>query len=325
MTAKPGPGAFDRLFAKGEAGCVATVGTFDGVHLGHQRVVERVVERAGATNRRAVLVTFDPHPLTVVRPDKDPKLLTTASEKKEALAGTGLHAAVFIRFTRELSRWSPERFVREVLVDGLGVKELVAGYDHGFGRNRAGDAETLRRAGEALGFSVEVVAPLATEAPNAGSESPTRDTPVSSSLVRRAVARGALDEAEISLGRPYSISGRVVPGDGRGRKLGFPTANLDIVPEKLLPPAGIYAVRAFVPEGGFMGALHIGPRPTFAGALPSVEVHLLDYPGDELYGARLRVDPTARIRDVRAFADARELAVAIAGDVDAVREMLAGR
>ena len=257
----------------GDRGTVATVGTFDGVHLGHRQVLDEISRRAEITNRRSVLVTFDPHPLRIIRPEHAPLLLTTPVEKKEILAESGLDYAVFLTFTEALSRYEPRRFVEEVLIGRLGVEELVIGYDHGFGRDRSGDSGTLQAIGAELGFSVDVVPPV-----SAGERA------VSSSRIREAVQRGDVQEAQECLGRPYSVRGVVVRGDGRGKDLGFPTANLQVAErDKLVPPQGIYAVKGVLPSGTYVGALHLGPRPTFKGSPPTIELHLLDFEAD-IYG-----------------------------------------
>ena len=293
---------------------VVTVGTFDGVHRGHWRVLEEIGARAAARGGRSVLVTFEPHPLKIVRPEAAPELLTTAEEKKEVLAGSRLDYVVFLAFTPELREYSPRRFVTEILVGGLGMSELVIGYDHGFGRGRSGDVNTLRTIGAELGFAVDVV-----EAVHAG------DDAISSSSIRRALAEGRPADANRGLGRPYSLAGTVVRGDGRGRELGFPTANLLIHgTDKLIPAEGIYACHATVPEGRFMGALHIGDRPTFAGAGAAVEVFLLDFDG-ELYGCEVRLDLIERLRPVAAFGSAAGLARQMRADVSRAREVLAAR
>jgi riboflavin kinase/FMN adenylyltransferase len=187
----------------------------------------------------------------------------------------------------------------------------VIGYDHGFGRGRSGDAETLRAIGDDLGFAVDVVAPIL-----AGTDA------ISSTGIRAAVARGDMRSAADGLGRPYGLRGVVVRGDGRGRQLGFPTANLGgVSPEKLLPPAGVYAVRGSVRSGVYPGALHLGPRPTFQGAPPSVELHLMDFDGD-LYGEEIRVDFVERLRDVHPFASVEALVAQLQVDVAAAREVL---
>ena len=294
-----------------DRGTVATVGTFDGVHRGHWEVLQEIRRRAEATGRRSVLVTFDPHPLRIVRPEHAPPLLTTPIEKKEILAESGLDYAVFISFTRPLARYSPRRFVEEILVGRLGVDELVIGYDHGFGRDRSGDAETLRAIGAELGFVVDVVPSVETDG-----------EPVSSSRIRRAVAEGRMPEARACLGRPYSVRGIVVRGDGRGRHLGFPTANLKVGnADKLMPPSGIYAVRGVLRTGTYQGALHLGPRPTFKGSPPTVELHLLDF-DDDLYGEEVRVDFVQLLREVRPFDSVAALVAQMRADVEAARGVL---
>ncbi len=315
MSAAPGDAAFDPDLPRGippGEGTVVTVGTFDGVHRGHWAVLQEIRRRAEARRLRSVLVTFHPHPLRIVRPESAPRMLTTPLEKKEILAESGLDYAVFLRFSRALSRYSPQRFVDEVLVDRLGVRELVIGYDHGFGRGRSGDAELLRDLGAQRGFDVDVVAPVL-----AGGDA------VSSTGIRDAVARGDLRAAAAGLGRPYGVRGVVVRGDGRGRQLGFPTANLGgVAGDKALPPPGVYAVRGSVRSGVHDGALHLGPRPTFPGALPSIELHLLDFDGN-LYGEELRVDFVERIRDVRPFGSVEALVDQMRADVARARVILA--
>lgn len=294
-----------------DRGTVVTVGTFDGVHLGHWEVLQEIRRRAAATARRSVLVTFDPHPLRIVRPEHAPPLLTTPVEKKEVLAESGLDYAVFISFTEPLSRYEPRRFVEEILVERLRVEELVIGYDHGFGRDRSGDADTLRAIGAELGFAVDVVPPVETQG-----------APVSSSRIRKAVAEGRMAEARACLGRPYSVRGVVVKGEGRGRGLGFPTANLKVGnADKLIPASGIYAVRGVLRSGTHLGALHLGPRPTFQGSPPTVELHLLDFDGD-LYGEEVRVDFVERLREVRPFSTVAALVEQMREDVEEAREAL---
>jgi len=295
----------------GEGGTVITVGTFDGVHRGHWEVLTEIRRRALATGRRSVLVTFHPHPLQIVKPEVAPRLLTTPDEKKEILAESGVEYAVFVRFTPALSRYSPERFVQEILVDGLGVRELVIGYDHGFGRGRSGDADTLRRLGRRFGFDVDVVPPV-----------PMGDEAVSSTLIRKAVAEGRMERARAGLGRPYSLRGIVVRGEGRGRGLGFPTANLRVSsPEKLLPPPGIYAVRGVLRGVTQAGALHLGPRPAFQGSQSSIELHILDFEGD-LYGDEVRVDFVQYLREVRPFDSVQGLVDQMKDDVSEARQVL---
>jgi len=293
---------------------VVTVGTFDGVHLGHRAVLEEIVERARRRRRASILVTFDRHPLTVVRPEDAPPLLTTPDEKKEILVQTGLDYVAFVRFTREVSRLSPEAFVRGYLVGRFRVRELVIGYDHGFGRGRSGDIETLRTLGRELGFDVDVVGEVRAD----GDE-------ISSTRIRTAIAEGRIEDAVRGLGRPYSFEGPVVHGLGRGRDLGFPTANLEPPGgRKLLPPSGIYAVQASFRTKIRDGLLHVGPRPTFAGSPPSVELYVLDFDGD-LYGERVRVEVLSRLRDVRPFASPEELVEQMRRDAEEGRAFFEAR
>lgn len=293
-------------------GSIVTVGTFDGIHRGHQEVLREIVGRARSRGARSVLVTFDRHPLEVVRPEVAPEVLTTPDEKKEVLATSGLDYVVFLTFTPALSRLTPREFVEQILVEGIGVSELVIGYDHGFGHDRAGDAETLRQVGRERGFQVDVVPPVT-----------NGEGAVSSTRIRKAVQEGDMGLARQGLGRPYSLQATVVRGEGRGAGLGFPTANLEVdTVRKLVPAAGIYAVR--VSGGGLEGApgaLHLGPRPTFAGSPPSMEVFLLDWSGD-LYGRRLRVDFIDRIRGVERFDSAEALVARMHQDVAEVRGRL---
>jgi riboflavin kinase/FMN adenylyltransferase len=294
-----------------DRGTVATVGTFDGVHLGHWAVLQEIRDRAKSAGRRSVLVTFDPHPLRIVRPEHAPLLLTTPIEKKEILAESGLDYAVFLSFTEALSRYEPRRFVEEILVGRLGVEELVIGYDHGFGRDREGDPATLERMGAELGFSVDVVAPVE-----------VAEGAVSSSRIRASLLEGDMRSASMCLGRPYSIRGVVVRGDGRGKELGFPTANLRVSErDKLIPPQGIYAVRGGLRQGSFTGALHLGPRPTFKGSPPTIELHLLDFDAD-IYGEEVRVDFVEYLRGIEPFTTISALVDQIRADVDAARVVL---
>ena len=292
-------------------GTVLTVGTFDGVHRGHWAVLQEIRRRAEATGRRSVLLTFHPHPLRIVRPEHAPPLLTTPLEKKEILAESGVDYAVFLPFTPVLARYSPRRFVEEILLGRLAVEELVIGYDHGFGRGRSGDVDTLREIGGELGFAVDVVAPVE----SAGE-------PISSTRIRHALLAGDVEKARAGLGRPYSLRGLVVRGEGRGRTLGFPTANLAVTTSgKLTPQAGIYAVRGVLRRGTFPGALHVGPRPTFRGSPPSIELHLMDFEGD-VYGEEVRVDFVRYLREVRPFASVEALIGQMREDVLLARHVL---
>jgi riboflavin kinase/FMN adenylyltransferase len=309
-----GPGGLDALPRRAR-GTVVTVGSFDGVHLGHHAVLEEIARRAEAAGRESVLVTFEPHPLEVVNPQAAPLLLTTGPERREILAQTPLDLAYFLRFDRHVAGMSPEEFVRIVLLERCGVRELVIGHDHGFGRGRSGDVETLRRLGAVYGFDVDVVAPV-----------DFGDQHVSSSRVRRAVAGGDLVSAARMLGRPYTVSGVVGHGDGRGRQLGVPTVNLtDVPPQKLLPPDGIYAVEVEWRGGRAGGMMHQGPRPTFADGRRALEANLFDFEGD-LYGEWVRITWVKRLRDVEHFASVQQLMEQMERDrIDALAALAGGR
>lgn len=273
-------------------GTVITVGTFDGVHRGHRDVIDKLVARAKARRLPSVLVTFDPHPMEVVNPAAAPLLLTTREEKLEVLAESGVNYLAVLPFTPALAAFPAEEFVEQVLRRRFRFEELLIGYDHGFGRQRAGNVGVLRELGERDGFEVEVVDAVAT--PDGHS--------VSSTWIRRAVAGGDLERARAGLGRPYSVSGKVIAGNQRGRALGFPTLNLGApAPRKLLPPEGVYAVRVQTPHGPAGGMMNLGPRPTFGDSGTTLEAHLFDTGGD-FYGAHVRIDFIARIREVRSFA-----------------------
>lgn len=294
-------------------GTVCTIGTFDGVHRGHQLVLQRLAARARARGLPAVLVTFDPHPLEIVNPAAAPPLLTLGDEKSEVLAESPVDYVVVLPFTQTLARYEAADFVDLVLVERLGVRELLIGYDHGFGRGRSGDVDVLRGLGVSRGFDVSVVEAVQ------GSDG----RPISSTSIRRAIAGGDLARAADGLGRAYSIGGTVRPGDQRGRTLGFPTLNLGAPsPRKLLPPEGVYAVRVQTPRGTFGGMMNLGPRPTFGDAATALEVHCFEMTGD-LYGVRVRVDLLARLRETQKFNGPEALRAQLARDEAAARAVLA--
>jgi len=293
-------------------GTVMTVGTFDGVHRGHRDVVERLVNRSRSLGIPSVLVTFEPHPLEIVNPAAAPLLLTTHYEKQEILAETGIDYLAVVPFTSHLASYSAEAFVELILRRCFRMRELLIGYDHGFGRQRAGNVEVLKTLGERDGFPVDVVAPVSTGDGHS----------VSSTSIRRAVAGGDLDRAAESLGRRYSVSGRVIEGERRGRTIGFPTLNLGAPPpRKLLPPEGVYAVRVQTPIGPIGGMMNLGPRPTFGDPATSLEVHLFDTRGD-FYGAYVRIDFVRRLRETRKFASAEQLSKQLAHDERDARSAL---
>lgn len=292
------------------SGTVVTVGTFDGLHRGHQRILAEVVSRARAGGLASLLVTFDPHPLEVVNPAAAPKLLTLPDEKQELLAGTGLDRVVVVPFTREVAQLSPEDFIRRLRVE-YALSQVVLGYDHAFGRGRSGDEALVRRLGAAEGFGCVVVEAVREDG-----------QPISSTLIRTAVAHGDLAGAARWLGRPYGLLGRVVPGAGRGRTIGIPTINL-APPDarKLLPPDGVYGVWVWWRGTRYGGMMNQGPRPTFAEPGRTLEVHLFDFAGD-LYGETVRVEWVRRLRDVQAFPSRDALVAQLERDRQAARASL---
>jgi len=280
-------------------------------------VLRELVRRAG--ERTSLLVTFDPHPLEVVNPSAAPRLLTLSDEKRVLAAALGVARVEVVAFTPELARLAPEEFVRNVLRARFGMQELVLGYDHGFGRGRAGDVEMVRRLAREDGFAMEVVAAVKDDG-----------QPVSSSLIRTAVAHGDLASAERGLGRAYSLRAVVERGAGRGRTIGVPTINLTSPdPRKLLPPDGVYAVRVDVGkrETGngkrYGGMMNQGPRPTFGVYARGLEIHLFDFTGD-LYGATVTVEWVRRLRDTQTFPSRQALVDQIERDAIAARAILNG-
>jgi riboflavin kinase/FMN adenylyltransferase len=262
-----------------------------------------------------VLVTFEPHPLEVVNPAAARPLLCVGMEKMEVLAESGVDYCAVLPFTPTLARYSPEEFIDYVLSAGFRMREMISGYDNGFGRGRSGDIETIQALGARRGFRVEVVPPTTLD----------DGRPVSSTSIRRAVAGGDLRAAEQGLGRFYSMSGHVVLGDQRGRTLGVPTLNIPLPsPRKLLPPEGVYAVQVQTPVGPRGGMLNLGPRPTFGDNRSLLEVHLFDTTGD-FYGTYVRVEFVARLREVRKFPDAMALKAQLARDEALARRILADR
>ncbi|MBC7673986.1 MAG: bifunctional riboflavin kinase/FAD synthetase [Polaromonas sp.] len=291
---------------------VVTVGTFDGVHLGHLDVLVRLAARAKKTGRTSLLLTFEPHPLEFLKPDKAPLLLTTREEKLGAMATTGLDYVAILPFTRALAEHSAEEFVDLVLLGRFRMAELLIGHDHGFGRGRAGDVDTLRTLGVARGFAVDVVEPV--ETPDG--------LPVSSTRIRAALLAGDLATAEAGLGRRYAVAGHVVSGAGRGRELGYPTLNvMPESPRKLLPPDGVYAVEVDTPRGRYGGMMNLGGRPTFGDERRAIEAHLFAADGG-FYGDAVQVGFVARLRETRRFAGPEALIEQLAADeVDARRAL----
>jgi riboflavin kinase / FMN adenylyltransferase len=290
---------------------VITVGNFDGVHRGHQEIFRRLRSAAAQHEGVSVVVTFEPHPLKVLFPERDFRLITTYAEKERLIEESGIDYLINIPFTRDFADIRAADFVRGILVERIGMKGLIIGYDYAFGKNREGDAVLLRRLGDEMDFFVD-------ELDQVGDG----DTGFSSSMVRERILAGDVGGVVPLLGRYFSVGGIVVHGFHRGKQLGFPTANI-AAEEDLLPAPGVYAVK--VADNGRVhdGACNIGDNPTFHGIRTTVEVHLLDFDGD-LYGKRLRVYFIERTRDEREFANVEALKEAIGHDVARCREALRG-
>ena len=282
---------------------ILALGNFDGLHRGHVKIIERIERSALEHRGTSVVLTFDPHPPRVLRPDKAPALLMTKAQKIDALAKAGVQAVAVVRFTYEMSRWEPERFVRTVLVDWLRVVEVWVGADFLFGRDRSGNFSLLRSLGAQQGFRAEKIDPVR-----------YKDFVVSSTRVRRLVAEGRVDEAGALLGHHYVISGTVVEGAKRGRELGFPTANI-ASDNELFPPHGVYATTLTVDGVVYPSVTNIGMRPTFGVTQSAtIEAHVLGATLD-LYGRDVRLAFVQRLRDERKFPDIDALQQQIAADV----------
>jgi riboflavin kinase/FMN adenylyltransferase len=287
---------------------VAALGNFDGLHRGHVKIVERVIRQARERGAQAYVLTFDPHPPRIVRPDKAPPLLMTLEQRLEALARTGIDGVAIVTFTPELSRWTPEIFVERVLVNWLRVGEVWVGANFLFGHQRAGNFSLLRLLGEQHGFGVEKIDPVR-----------YKEFVVSSTRIRRLLDEGRVDEAAALLGHHYAVDGEVVRGDGRGRTIGFPTANL-CSPNELLPADGVYLTLLRYETAWLPSLTNIGVRPTIGEGLPrTLETHLLDGVHD-LYGRHVRVCFVERLRGERAFDGLEALKAQIAADVAGARE-----
>lgn len=308
----PEPPGRNRIAASGmKNGNAVTVGTFDGVHLGHQKVLEKLTGIASEKNLASVLVTFDPHPVKVVKPEMAPKLLTTIDEKLEALSRFGLDRVEVIPFDQEFSKISAEEFIRDFLCGKMQMKEYIIGYNHGFGREREGGVELARRLAQELGFGFTVMEPFLLEGGK-----------VSSSLIRKSFSRGEMHWVTRALGRPYSFKGSVSTGQGRGKGLGYPTVNLVVADsEKLVPCWGIYAVIVEVAMRMMGGMMHIGPRPTFGEDWETIEIHIFDFDGS-VDTQILTVHVIERIRDIMTFGTAEELRKQLTNDDRKCRKIL---
>ncbi len=277
---------------------VATTVTFDGVHVGHQKILKRLIETAQSIGGESVLLTFNPHPRRVLQPDLDLKLITSLEEKAELLEGYGLDHLIIHPFTKEFSRTSSLEFVRNFLVNQIGVKKLVIGYDHHFGRNREGSFEHLVEFGPVYGFDVEEIPAEDVE-----------DVKVSSTKIRKALEEGDLNIAKSYLNHDFTITGVIVKGEGIGRTLDFPTANVQLQDEhKVIPADGVYPVTTTLLQSGktVNGMCNIGMRPTVRGKDKTIEVHLFDF-SEDIYGEQIKISFENRIREEKKFDSVEQL------------------
>ena len=289
---------------------VLTIGNFDGVHKGHLALFDKVKKLAHDIQGQSVVMTFEPHPIKVVKPGNGPPLITPVEQKLKLIADAGIDVILCLPFNKEFAGISANDFVNELLVKKIGVKEIVVGYDYNFGAGRQGNIDLLRKMGDELGFRVHVVEPIH-----------LNSTLVSSTSIRNLVKEGNLAEAKRLLGRDYQITGIVKTGMGRGGKiLGFPTANLTPVDE-LIPRKGVYAVKAYINEKEYDGVCNIGNNPTFGGTVLSIETHVLDFSGN-IVGEKFTIKFILRLRDEVTFRSKDELAEQIERDVIKAREVL---
>jgi len=290
---------------------VLTIGTFDGVHIGHQKIIERLNQIKSEDFERSMILTFYPHPRMVLDHSKDIKMLTTMDEKIYLLEKFGLDDLIIEPFTKEFSRLSALDFVRNILVNQLNIKKLVIGYDHHFGKNREGNFEQLSEYGELYDFKVEEISAQEIE-----------NVSVSSTKIRKALENGEMEKANKYLGYNYLLTGKIIKGQGIGRKINFPTVNLHIAEDyKLIPKKGVYVVRANFNNKSSFGIMNIGFRPTVGGKGQTIEIHLLDF-NDDLYGSNMQIEVLMRLRDEKKFESIEELAAQISKDEESARNWL---
>jgi riboflavin kinase / FMN adenylyltransferase len=276
---------------------IITLGTFDGIHLGHRNIIDRLTEHAAANKGRSMLITFDPHPRNVVSDDFKLKILSTRREKIRILEKLGIDNLFIIRFTKEFASQTADEFFKHFIINGTGISDMIIGYDHHFGKGRSGDIKTLEELGKIYNFGITVVP-----------EVKVNGQIVSSTKIRQALESGDLDTANKFLGRYYTLSGTVISGDKRGRELGFPTANIKVDDkDKVIPALGIYAVEFIVDHKAYKGLLSIGKRPTFYEEGEIVpEVYIYDF-SDDIYGKFVTVNIIARLRGEEKFNSVEEL------------------
>ena len=290
---------------------ILTIGTFDGVHIGHQKIISDLVAKAKKENLCAVVLTFFPHPRMVLQKESQLKMIDTLKEKRQLLEILGVEILIIQPFTLEFSRMTAIEYTRDVLVNGLGISKLIIGYDHRFGRNREATVEDLKNFGLDYDFTVE--------------EIPAQDIAsiaISSTKVRNAITAGEIKKANQYLGRPFSISGIIVKGDKIGRKIGFPTANLYIEEKyKLKPQNGVYLVQCHWDNQKYFGMMNVGKRPTISGKETQIETYFFDFDGD-LYGKKLNINLLEKIRDEQKYDSLESLGNQLSIDQKSCRELI---
>ncbi|HEY6443229.1 MAG TPA: bifunctional riboflavin kinase/FAD synthetase [Candidatus Acidoferrales bacterium] len=300
-------GAWAERFGNSGKRTALTIGNFDGVHLGHQKILQGVRERARQSGPMSAVLTFYPHPARVLRPAEAPALLETLAQRLGAIEAMGIEAALVIQFDAELAKLSPEDFVRRFLVDTMRAQSVLIGTNFRFGHHQAGDAKSLADLGAQWGFEVAIVPPVVEEG-----------SVVSSTAVRQALRGGNVEQAARMLGRPFSLAGEIRTGTGQGRKLVVPTLNL-ATEQELLPKDGVYATEAMVEGKTYRAATNVGVRPTFDGARRTVESHLLDF-SEDLTSGKLEVRFLKRLRDEQKFSGATELRAQVLRDIEEAKE-----
>jgi riboflavin kinase/FMN adenylyltransferase len=289
---------------------VITIGNFDGLHLGHQKIIQTVIREANEINGTSMVVTFDPHPMKVLAPEKEVKLLTTPRERERLIQTMGIQVLLCITFNEEFSRLQPDEFIEDILIRKINAKRVIIGQNYAFGKARKGTTELLRRRGRKYEFKVKVVR-----------HAKLNGEIVSSSKIRSFLSMGQVFKASTFLGRAYTIEGNVIKGAGRGEKLlHVPTANIT-TPNELVPREGVYAVKVGLRRGFFDGVANIGKKPTFSDSVPSYEVHLFNFNGN-LLGESLRIHFVDWIRNQQSFPDALSLERQIRHDIELAKDVL---
>ena len=282
---------------------IVTIGTFDGVHLGHQQILKQLIDTSRKSKLKSVLLTFFPHPRMVLQPDISMRLIQTIQEREKALQKTGLDYLVIHPFSTEFSRLSADDYVKQILVEQLNVRKVVVGYDHRFGRNRTASLEDMYHYADIHEFEVIEI-----------NAEKIESTAVSSTKIRKAIDEGNIELANTYLGHSFTIEGMVIDGDKRGRELSYPTANIDLQNQhKIVPKQGVYLVKSKLKGRVVYGMMNIGTKPTFDTTMPSIEVHFLDWNGD-LYGQAVQVELLKWVREERKFSSVEELQTQIQAD-----------